>query len=85
MFGFSLSKLLFTILVIGAVWYGFKWIGRLQSRSGARGRVRGADASPSEAPQPLEAQEMVQCAVCGDYVAAGAVVDCQRAECPYPR
>ncbi|MDP6787746.1 MAG: hypothetical protein QF830_02850 [Rhodospirillales bacterium] len=85
MFGFSLSKLILTILVIGAVWYGFKWIGRLQNRSGARRRVRAPGASPSEQAQPLEAQDMVQCAVCGDYVAAGASVDCRRAECPYLR
>ena len=85
MFGFSLSKLLFTVLVIGAVWYGFKWIGRLQNRSGAGGRVGKAGAPPSEAPQPLEAQDMVPCPMCGDYVAAGGDVACPRADCPYIR
>ena len=86
MFGFSLGKLLFTVLVIGAVWYGFKWIGRLQNRSAAGGRVGKTGAPPSEAPQPLEAQDMVPCPVCGDYMAAGAAaVDCPRADCPYPQ
>ena len=85
MFGFSLSKLLFTVLVIGAVWYGFRWIGRLRHRPGAGGRVGKAGAAPSEAPRPVEAQDMVPCPVCGDYVAAGVAVDCQRADCPYPR
>ena len=28
MFGFSLPKLIFTVLIIGAVWYGFKLLGR---------------------------------------------------------
>ena len=32
MFGFSLPKLLFTILVIAAVWYGFKMLARWQER-----------------------------------------------------
>ena len=85
MFGFGLGKLLFTVFVIGAVWYGFKWIGRLQDRSGAGGRVGKAGASRSEAPQPLEAQYMVPCPVCGDYVvadAAGTTVDCPHADCP---
>ena len=85
MFGFSLSKLLFTVLVIGAVWYGFKWVGRLQSRQRSDGRVGKTGAAPSEAPQPLEAQDMVPCPVCGDYVAAGVTVDCSRDNCPYPR
>ena len=88
MFGFSLSKLLFTVLVIGAVWYGFKWIGRLRHRPGAGGRVGTAGAPTPEAPQPLEAQDMVRCPVCGDFVlagAAGAAVKCARADCPRPR
>ena len=85
MFGFSLSKLLFTVFVVGAVWYGFKWVARLQNRSGAGGRVGKTGAPPSEAPHSPEVQNMVPCPVCGDYVSAGAVVDCPRADCPYIR
>jgi len=38
-FGFSLPKLLFTVLIIGAVWYGFKLLGR----GGGRGEEQAAN------------------------------------------
>ena len=49
MFGFSIQKLLVLASIIGAVWYGFKLVGRLdqarrtgaQARGGARGSARG--------------------------------------------
>jgi len=30
MLGFSIQKLLFTVAAIFAVWYGFKWVGRMK-------------------------------------------------------
>ncbi len=49
MFGFSIQKLLVLASIIGAVWYGFKLVGRLdqarraggQARGGAQGGTRG--------------------------------------------
>ena len=40
MFGFSIQKLLVLASIIGAVWYGFKLVGRLDQnrRAGAQGR-----------------------------------------------
>ncbi len=40
MFGFSLPKLLFTVLVIGAVWYGYKLLGRRDGDTGAGDTVK---------------------------------------------
>ncbi|MBT6095308.1 MAG: hypothetical protein HOH04_10525 [Rhodospirillaceae bacterium] len=66
---FSLPKILFTIAVIVAVWYGFKWFNRRsqvqQHRADEVGR--GA-ASAAKAP---DVEEMVLCPDCGAYVAKG--------------
>lgn len=87
MFGFSLPKLLFTILVIAAVWYGFKMLSRWQER---RENADSAERAPArrrrrrrETPPP-EAEDMVACALCGTYVAARGARSCGRADCPYP-
>ncbi len=47
MLGFSIQKLLVLAAVIGAVWYGFKFVGRLQQARDAEakaGGVRGGGA-----------------------------------------
>lgn len=89
MFGFSLQKLLFTILVIAIVWYGFKMIARIQERrsegdaatrrppSRGRRRRRGGGA-------PVEAEEMVACELCGTFVPARNARSCGRDDCPWP-
>ena len=88
MFGFSLPKLLFTILVIAAVWYGFKMLARWQER---RENADGAERAPArrrrrrrETAAAPEAEDMVACALCGTYVAAQGARSCGRADCPYP-
>lgn len=89
MFGFSFQKLLFTAIAIAAVWYGFKWIGRLQEQRDAalkaRSRNTRSTASRAEASQDDDGiEEMVKCGVCGDYVSKSAAVNCGRDGCPYP-
>lgn len=88
MFGFSLPKLLFTILVIAAVWYGFKMLARWQER---RDGAEGAERTPARRRRrgrrdaaPADAEDMVACALCGTYVAASGARSCGRADCPYP-
>jgi len=91
MFGFSFQKIIFTVLAITAVWYAFKWLGRLQDQRNDRAKVnkgrrpaasqaRGAAASGGED----DVEEMVKCAVCGDYVSRTSAVNCGRDGCPYP-
>jgi ribosomal protein L32 len=87
MFGLSVGKLLFTALVVFAVLYGWKWLGRVQSQRNSqaprKGRRRsGAGAESSTAA--TKAEEMVRCSVCGDYVPAERPRNCGRNDCPYP-
>ena len=95
MLGFSIQKLLFTVAVVVAVWYGFKWVGRVKKirDKEARDRLRrgagggngaaGASAGPS-GDAPVDAEEMVECAVCGAFVAVRGAKSCGKDNCPYP-
>ncbi len=89
MFGFSLYKLLVLAAILGAVWYAFKFIGRLDQRrkralktrcEGANGETAGGVAARGGATQ---AEDMVQCPVCQAYVAARGAGNCGREDCPY--
>lgn len=75
MFGLlSLPKLLFTALVIAAVWYGFKWYNRYQQvrQDDERDRVRRA----AENSRTAAVEDMVQCPDCGAYVSVSGGHDC---------
>ena len=77
-----LTKFLITAVIVLVVWYGFKWVGRLQKqrREEARRQVQGGTATQrTEVPE-----DMIACPTCGDYVAPGAAVNCGRDGCPYP-
>jgi len=93
MFGFSLTKLLFTIVAVMAVWHGFKLFARFQEerfenrnkvrkRSGPAASRGTANARP--AAEEFDSEEMVKCPVCETYVSANAAVSCGRTGCPYP-
>ena len=83
MFGFSITKLLFTAAVIAAVWYGFKMLTRLGDRKSERISRGGNKASKKSAKAANAASEdMVECAVCGIFVSAAAG-SCERSDCPY--
>jgi uncharacterized protein len=91
MFGFSLQKLLVLAVIVGAVWYGFKLVSRLQEareldqKAGRRkpSRVwRGARRGKSPDGDGAT-EDMVQCPVCKTYVAAKGTASCGRPDCPY--
>ncbi len=91
MFGFSLTKLLFTAAIIALIWYGFKWVGRVQANREAEhrarlreGRPREGQARPGDSPVEATAHDMVKCAICGDFVSPEATQGCDRPGCPYP-
>ncbi len=76
MFGLSLTKILFTLLVIVAVWKGFRLLGRLQARARqtpARqpGRSATRRREPQEAARSGQALELEPCPLCGTYVPVG--------------
>ncbi len=87
MFGFSVSKLLVLAGIVAAVWYGFKFVGRLEqarkdaAKTGKTTASGGAAASANSAAA-RDAEEMISCPVCGDYVAAQGASACDRTDCP---
>ena len=72
MFGFSLTKLLVLAAIVAAVWYGFKWVTRMQ-------RLR---EQAKEEPK-VAAEDTVRCPKCDAYVVAKGAADCGRPGCPY--
>ena len=67
MLGFSLPKILVLIVIVMAVWYGFKIFGRGRNVSGGGSARKQAGQEKADA-----SLEMKPCEVCGDYVAAPA-------------
>jgi hypothetical protein len=66
-FGLSLSKILFTIFVVIAVWKGFALIGRLaRERQQPEALRRRPTSRPTAAPRGTI--ELVECQRCGAYV-----------------
>ena len=94
MLGFSIQKLLVLAAIVLAVWYGFKFVGRMQ-------QVRDAEAKAARGPKRGlgdqvrdwvagrnsgaggEAEDLVKCPKCGAYVAAHGASSCGRSDCPY--
>ena len=95
MFGFGLQKLLVLALLVGAVWYGFKYFSRYdesrkkvakaarKAAQKAASMASGQAAEPELKAEPV-AQDMERCETCGDFVAIGGVTACGREACPYP-
>ena len=89
MLGFSIQKLLVLAAIIGAVWYGFKLVGRLDQarKADARGtdrkRATGRSWWPGKRDREekggaqVEAQDMVLCPRCKTYVTSLAAHDCE--------
>ncbi len=75
MFGFSLPKLLVLALIVAAIWYGYKWLGRVNRQRKAPPREVGSQGG--------DHQDLIQCAECGTYGLAG-LERCPegRADCP---
>lgn len=90
MFGFSIQKLLFTGIIIAAIFYGFRWFTEMQRRRDQSVRQRGNGAKPrapgargGAKPADDDVETMVECKVCGSFVAAGSARSCGREDCPY--
>ena len=71
MFGLSLSKILFTILIVVAIWKGFTLVNRLASeRKAALKRQGGAARRAAKGPRAQRpgTVELRPCPRCGAYV-----------------
>lgn len=88
----SIQKLLVLISILGAVWYGFKLVGRLKDARDAQAKGQGAAPRPRnpwkgrrQAPEArsMEAEDMVECPVCRTFVAARGAGSCGKPGCPY--
>ena len=63
MFGLmSLPKLLVLALIVCAIWYGYKWVGRLDQERKAK--LREEDSGDRVG---RDSEDLVQCALCGTY------------------
>ncbi len=92
-FGFSLTKLIFTVLVIVVIWKGFKFFGRLQdvkirTRKAENLKRRAAaqagnKAGVKAAKPPDKTADMTECPVCATFVVASGAEACGREDCPY--
>jgi hypothetical protein len=89
MFGLpSIQKLIVLAAVIAAVWYGFKFLGRLQETRKAEAKLREtqggrpakkAETKAAKAAKPEgEVEDLVPCPGCGAYVRAGGKCSCGR-------
>jgi uncharacterized protein len=83
---FGLPKLLVLLLILLAVWYGFKWVGRAQAIREQQRRSAASEQGRRQRPREPVAhtEDMVKCAACGVYVPATGARSCERAGCPYP-
>ena len=82
MFGFSLTKLVFTIIAVVIVWQGFKWLGRKSDVSVGGGNATKKAGKSSAKAAKANVEEMVKCDVCGTFVAPD-VKSCGRDDCPF--
>jgi len=85
MFGLpSLQKLIVLAAVVAAVWYGFKFLGRLQKAREAEAKLREQEAarpakrSSGESQKSGAVEDLVPCPSCGAYVRAGSTCSCGR-------
>lgn len=84
MFGLpSLQKLIVLALVVALVWYGFRFLGRLQAARKAEARLREAEGARPAKQSARDAgqatvEDLVPCPSCGSYVRAGSTCSCGR-------
>ncbi len=84
MFGFSIQKLIFTVAIILIVWYGFKFIGRLDKKRKAKIRSDRKAERSAKTKTDVTTENLVACSVCGTFVSSQGTRSCGRGDCPYP-
>jgi hypothetical protein len=81
----GIPELFIILIVVFAAWHvvkAFNRLGQTQPRGAAR---RGPQQTQRPQTRPMiEAEDLVNCRVCGTYIAASAR-HCGRADCPQPR
>lgn len=93
MFGIGFQKLLLLAVIIAVVWYGFKYLGRLnrvekgERRQGERTmgeRLRRAaqEKTKGKAARP-KVEDTEKCPACGVYFTVESGHHCGKKNCPY--
>ena len=86
MLGFSLQKLLVLASIVAAVWYGFRWVSRLQEARKLDQEARAADLKDSRGTRrpakQAAAEDMARCPTCDAFVPARGATPCDRSDCP---
>lgn len=86
MLGFSLGKFLLLAIIIVIVWYGFKYMQRVDNmRQTLRREMERQRKSAPPGARGIAAEDLVKCARCGAYVAASSATNCGRPDCPWGR
>jgi len=76
------TKLLTLVLLVAVVWFGFKFVARVNANAAAkRNEIKEGAGLPRPRPN---AEEMVRCPSCNVYVSATKATSCGRPDCPYP-
>jgi ribosomal protein L32 len=86
MLGISLGKLFLLVLLILVIWYGFKYVNRVEEiRQAFRKAARDAAARSNarRGTPAIKAEDMVKCRACGVYVTASGASNCGRPDCPW--
>ncbi len=93
MFGIpSVGKLLVLAIVIAAVWYGFKYLNRVQRvekgerKGGERTfgeRIRKATRQRTGESDTGVIEDTEKCAICEAYVSVEGTQGCGKPRCPY--
>ncbi len=75
-------KLLILVGLIMVVLFAFKAFEKAK-----KAKLKGGGGQPnvdrSDTAGEIDAEDMVQCSVCGEYVAASGAESCGRDDCPY--
>ena len=71
-----IQKIIILAAIVAAVWYGFRFVARLDQQRKQRVARKERDAVD-------EVSDTVKCPVCGTYVAAQSAGDCGESGCPY--
>lgn len=80
----GLPELFVILIVVFAAWHVVKAFNRLGTQPPRR-RAAARPRQPEPPTRPMiEAEDLVNCRVCGTYIAASAR-HCGRADCPRPR
>lgn len=75
------TKIIFTIIVVIAVWQGFKIFARLQDQREKRAKMDQKSSAQDSAQDTAGVEDMVQCSTCDAYVARGSK-SCGKDGCP---